>query len=213
MRQGDFAGLRAEGVASRLAVGYTPGDRTTDGNFLVRDSNAHGWPQVFFPGYGWIDFEATLGWTMPQAEFMPEEEDETEIVGGQGPRGAKGTKGAVVAVLEGGCGGRRLPQHHCRAHRQELEGLAGDHTPCLLVPGGEVACEADVGGGNLCGQPLVWYPVDELAVADGDVGGEAVDARPLHSLADEAEHDTFLLEQLGGAPHNIVAVQREVGRV
>ena len=28
----------------------------------VRDSDSHGWVQVYFPGYGWIDFEPTPNW-------------------------------------------------------------------------------------------------------------------------------------------------------
>ena len=28
----------------------------------VKDSDSHGWSQVYFPGYGWIDFEPTPNW-------------------------------------------------------------------------------------------------------------------------------------------------------
>jgi len=53
---------RAAGVPARLAVGYTTGafDGTT-GRFLVRDSNAHAWVEVYFPGHGWVEFEPTAG--------------------------------------------------------------------------------------------------------------------------------------------------------
>ncbi|MCS7259609.1 MAG: transglutaminase domain-containing protein [Anaerolineae bacterium] len=54
--------LRAVGIPARLAAGYAPGERQTDGNtFLVRQKDAHTWPEVFFPEYGWIVFEPTAG--------------------------------------------------------------------------------------------------------------------------------------------------------
>ncbi|OGO41686.1 MAG: hypothetical protein A2137_07255 [Chloroflexi bacterium RBG_16_58_8] len=54
--------LRSEGVPARLAVGYLPGDPGENpGEYILRDRHYHAWPQVYFPGYGWIDLEATPG--------------------------------------------------------------------------------------------------------------------------------------------------------
>ncbi len=54
--------LRAAGIPARLAAGYAPGERRADGStFLVRQKDAHAWPEVFFPEYGWIAFEPTAG--------------------------------------------------------------------------------------------------------------------------------------------------------
>ena len=55
--------LRAVGVPTRLAAGYAPGV-SEDGSSrrAVRDSDSHGWTQVYFPGHGWIDFEPTPNW-------------------------------------------------------------------------------------------------------------------------------------------------------
>jgi len=54
--------LRAAGIPARLAAGYAPGERRADSNtFLVRQKDAHAWPEVFFPEYGWIAFEPTAG--------------------------------------------------------------------------------------------------------------------------------------------------------
>ena len=52
--------LRAVGVPTRMAAGYAPGEYDIeDATTVVRDSDRHGWVQVYFPRYGWIDFEPT----------------------------------------------------------------------------------------------------------------------------------------------------------
>jgi hypothetical protein len=41
-------------------VGYIPGDAGAEpGTYILRDKYYHAWTQVYFPGYGWIDFEPT----------------------------------------------------------------------------------------------------------------------------------------------------------
>jgi transglutaminase-like putative cysteine protease len=76
--------LRSLGIPARLAVGYSEGERTslldldsipslgpgrenvpqeidTAGNlYTVRHRDAHAWPEVFFPGLGWVEFEPTV---------------------------------------------------------------------------------------------------------------------------------------------------------
>ena len=54
--------LRSAGVPARMAAGYAPGEINEDGQRVIRDSDSHGWVQVYFPGYGWIDFEPTPNW-------------------------------------------------------------------------------------------------------------------------------------------------------
>jgi transglutaminase-like putative cysteine protease len=53
--------LRLEGLPSRVAVGFTPGQAVPGhaGTFSVTTSDAHAWPEAWFPGYGWIRFEPT----------------------------------------------------------------------------------------------------------------------------------------------------------
>ncbi len=52
--------LRSLGVPARLAVGFNQGqvDAATN-TFHVLEQNAHAWPEVFFPAYGWVEFEPT----------------------------------------------------------------------------------------------------------------------------------------------------------
>ncbi|WKZ37809.1 MAG: transglutaminase-like domain-containing protein [Anaerolineales bacterium] len=52
--------LRAVGVPARLAVGFAQGEANLQNTFYtVRERDAHAWPEVYFPGYGWIEFEPT----------------------------------------------------------------------------------------------------------------------------------------------------------
>jgi hypothetical protein len=51
--------LRAVGVPARWSVGYAQGELQADGTYLVRQNEAHAWPEVYFPGIGWVEFEPT----------------------------------------------------------------------------------------------------------------------------------------------------------
>ncbi|MBI4313121.1 MAG: transglutaminase domain-containing protein [Chloroflexi bacterium] len=62
--------LRTVGVPARLAVGYTFGDVDDSGVVAIRDLNAHGWAEVYFPRYGWVDFEPTPGQDVPSFELL-----------------------------------------------------------------------------------------------------------------------------------------------
>jgi hypothetical protein len=52
--------LRSQGIPARFVAGYAQGDwHEESSSYRVRSSNAHSWVEVFFPGYGWIQFEPT----------------------------------------------------------------------------------------------------------------------------------------------------------
>ena len=54
--------LRELGIPARFVEGFLPGERDlASGTSTVRNSDAHAWVQVYFPGYGWIDFDPTGG--------------------------------------------------------------------------------------------------------------------------------------------------------
>lgn len=56
---------RAAGLPSRWVKGYSYGTRDEWGNFIILNSNAHSWPEVWFDGYGWVPFEPTPGAVLP----------------------------------------------------------------------------------------------------------------------------------------------------
>ncbi|HYH93540.1 MAG TPA: transglutaminase domain-containing protein [Candidatus Saccharimonadales bacterium] len=54
--------LREQGYPARIAEGYLPGSRELGtGRVIVRNSDAHAWVEVYFPRYGWVDFDPTGG--------------------------------------------------------------------------------------------------------------------------------------------------------
>ncbi|MEN8098242.1 MAG: transglutaminase-like domain-containing protein [Chloroflexota bacterium] len=75
--------LRSIGVPARVVSGYTQGTWVEDGDFYrVFSDDSHAWVEVFFPEYGWLEFEPTV----------------TEAVIGRAPPGT--TSGAEEADLD-----------------------------------------------------------------------------------------------------------------
>jgi transglutaminase-like putative cysteine protease len=59
--------LRSLGVPTRLVNGYGPGTYNESlGRYVVKESDAHTWVEVYFPNYGWIPFEPT-----PDGTYFP----------------------------------------------------------------------------------------------------------------------------------------------
>lgn len=52
--------LRSIGIPARLAVGYAQGEANIQNSiYVVRERDLHAWPEVYFPEYGWVEFEPT----------------------------------------------------------------------------------------------------------------------------------------------------------
>lgn len=77
--------LREVGVPARMVEGYTAGtfDPVTQ-RYVVREVNAHAWVEVYFPGYGWIEFEPTPS----EAVFQRSEGSDVEDATGLDPTSA-----------------------------------------------------------------------------------------------------------------------------
>ena len=58
--------LRTLGIPARLAVGFSQGNYeaatspNSMGTYHVQEKHAHAWVEVFFPAYGWVEFEPTV---------------------------------------------------------------------------------------------------------------------------------------------------------
>jgi transglutaminase-like putative cysteine protease len=78
--------LRSQGIPARVVVGYAQGEAVIDPNdansaiWRVRQRDSHAWVEVFFPGYGWVEFEPTA--SQPE---IPRREDPEDLEEGQTP--------------------------------------------------------------------------------------------------------------------------------
>lgn len=86
--------LRELGVPARLVEGYTAGtlDPVT-GKFQVKELDAHAWVEVYFPLYGWIEFE-------PTPSQAPIFRTDSEAIGGGSPGG--GEDNPTAAAIDRG---------------------------------------------------------------------------------------------------------------
>lgn len=50
---------RLNGIPARVAVGFTYGEQQPDGSYQITTRDAHAWPELYFPGAGWLPFEPT----------------------------------------------------------------------------------------------------------------------------------------------------------
>lgn len=64
--------LRSLGVPARLAVGFSEGQFDGETLLTVRNLDAHAWPEVYFPGIGWVEFEPTANQTPLVRPDLPE---------------------------------------------------------------------------------------------------------------------------------------------
>lgn len=75
--------LRSLGIPARLAAGYARGEYIPEtGVYEVHGEDAHAWPEVYFPGYGWVEFEPTVSQPALTRPEMTEEELASLAAGG-----------------------------------------------------------------------------------------------------------------------------------
>jgi transglutaminase-like putative cysteine protease len=71
---------RTLGIPSRVVVGFTPGSAVTDESGLVIEyrittDDLHAWPELYFAGIGWVQFEPTPGRGIPPDFSVPPVDD------------------------------------------------------------------------------------------------------------------------------------------
>lgn len=66
--------LRSLGIPSRITVGFLTMDRSdkNKGWYWYYADQAHAWVQVYFPGFGWLDFDTTVGNSDAQESPQPD---------------------------------------------------------------------------------------------------------------------------------------------
>jgi transglutaminase-like putative cysteine protease len=87
--------LRELGVPARFVEGYTAGtlDPST-GKFVVKELDAHAWVEVYFPLYGWVEFE-------PTPSQAPIFRVDSEAIGGGSPGGGEDNPDGTSAIDRG----------------------------------------------------------------------------------------------------------------
>jgi hypothetical protein len=125
---------RLEGIPSRVVVGYTQGSFSGSDNWQVKTSDAHAWPELFFPGAGWLRFEPTppdsTGQQPGQATAVPPPystpaSDQPNINAASGQQASTNTNAGSTPennaqsgvnklrkTAPGGVGGATAGQHH-----------------------------------------------------------------------------------------------------
>ena len=106
---------RSLDIPARLAAGYTQGEYDEEKDaYRVRELNAHAWVEVFFPGYGWVEFEPTASETLlvrplrppeaveeppPESGLDEEAEDQRDLRGDAFPLPGGGGRGWPLSTL------------------------------------------------------------------------------------------------------------------
>jgi transglutaminase-like putative cysteine protease len=65
--------LRIMGIPARMVAGYAQGDYDPEEDlYSVRERDSHAWPEVYFQGYGWVEFEPTV--SQPERRLLTGDE-------------------------------------------------------------------------------------------------------------------------------------------
>lgn len=84
---------RSLGMPTRLATGFAAGSYDVNsGTYIVKGTQAHVWTQIYFAGYGWVNFEPTSSFsTFDRAAASAVGSTTTPTVGPGGTPGARST--------------------------------------------------------------------------------------------------------------------------
>lgn len=143
--------LRLLGVPSRVAAGFTSGERIeARDEWVVTDHNGHTWVEVYFPGHGWIPFDPTPG----RGELTAAYSAVSESFDAQDALSSLQTATASSATLF--------------ALRREAEGLSGLAEDAAFGPGGSGGPGSSLAQGDGIPDAVIWLLVG-LAVIIGAI--------------------------------------------
>lgn len=97
---------RVLGIPSRVAVGFQPGTVSTVGGkdvFTVSTHDLHAWPELYFPGIGWLRFEPT-----PGRGVLPDYSDPAAVAAPPSAAAAAAASGAASSAAPSAAAGPKL---------------------------------------------------------------------------------------------------------
>ena len=84
---------RAAGLPARLVVGYSSGNyRPGEERFVVTEADGHAWAEVYFPDYGWVEFEPTSSralFDLPESLVNGDESRDSGMISGNSEMSVK----------------------------------------------------------------------------------------------------------------------------
>ena len=119
---------REAGIPARMAVGFLPGSIDGDDR-VVRVSDAHAWPELYFPRLGWVRFEPTPGTrsgVAPEYSLVP---TGTGSSSSASPTTSTSTSSAGALERADARRHRRQHRHHRRERGQRRGALRHAGTP------------------------------------------------------------------------------------
>jgi transglutaminase-like putative cysteine protease len=118
---------RLSGIPARYAVGYTAGQRLPNGTWVVRTSDAHAWPELYFSNVGWLRFEPTPAGPGGQGTAIAPSYTAPPTISGTGGSGTTAQQPGHQANPKGSHG-----QYRPNAHIRDIVGPQGSGS---LYPG------------------------------------------------------------------------------
>lgn len=189
---------RLVGLPARFATGFAPGQwNASDGMWVITEAEAHSWPEVYFPSYGWIPFEPTAGRTQisrigvgPEVEFSSQVQRAPVTESVSAPEADSGLSWQMglwlIPVLALAWGARQL--------LSRLRYRQSDPWQAILQWGERVGRPLRNGETVLeYGQSLAQYVVEKHQFKNQDVGRTA--AREIEAIANEISDSTYGLVQ------------------
>ena len=120
--------LRFGGVPARVATGFSPGGfRRRQGEWVVRDRDAHSWVEAWFDGIGWVTFDPTPTAT-PARSLIAAINAATESNADRLRRRRRGAAARCAAIPRARAGSSTSPPRAARA-----ADLGGDGGPSPWV--------------------------------------------------------------------------------
>jgi transglutaminase-like putative cysteine protease len=137
---------RVLGIPARIAIGYTAGTQGPGGIWQITTADAHAWPELYFPGYGWLRFEPTPGGAGGQgtAVIPPYAASQTS----SNNAGGTSSQGGSTGGSTGGAGGQAGKKP---ANRNTSTGCSATQPGRPVIPCTAGAAAAIKGSGSKLG--------------------------------------------------------------